>query len=193
MLDRFHAAAPFRAYLDSVRENQDLWRGVYDRARLPAKAGAQARAVRGAWRLLALSEDWCGDAANILPVAARLAESSPDLELRVLSRDENLDLMDAHLTNGQSRSIPVIMLLDVDGRERGWWGPRPASLQKWVMEEGMKMEPGPRYREVRRFYARDKGQSIVEELLALLRQAEQADVGPRMAAEQPTTTAGVEA
>ncbi len=193
MLDRFHAAAPFRAYLDSVRENQDLWRGVYDRARLPAKAGAQARAVRGAWRLLALSEDWCGDAANILPVAARLAESSPDLELRVLSRDENLDLMDAHLTNGRSRSIPVIMLLDVDGRERGWWGPRPASLQKWVMEEGMKMEPGPRYREVRRFYARDKGQSIVEELLALLRKAEQADVGPRMAAEQPTTTAGVEA
>ena len=193
MLDRFHAAAHFRAYLDSVRENQDLWRGVYDRARLPAKAGAQARAVRGAWRLLALSEDWCGDAANILPVAARLAESSPDLELRVLSRDENLDLMDAHLTNGRSRSIPVIMLLDVDGRERGWWGPRPASLQKWVMEEGMKMEPGPRYREVRRFYARDKGQSIVEELLALLRQAEQADVGPRMAAEQPTTTAGVEA
>jgi len=193
MLDRFHAAAPFRAYLDSVRENQDLWRGVYDRARLPAKAGAQARAVRGAWRLLALSEDWCGDAANILPVAARLAESSPDLELRVLSRDENLDLMDAHLTNGRSRSIPVIMLLDVDGREQGWWGPRPASLQKWVMEEGMKMEPGPRYREVRRFYARDKGQSIVEELLALLRKAEQADVGPRMAAEQPTTTAGVEA
>ena len=191
MLDRFHAAAPFRAYLDSVRENQDLWRGVYDRARLPANAGAQARAVRGTWRLLALSEDWCGDAANILPVAARLAESSPGLELRVLPRDDNPDLMDAHLTNGRSRSIPVIMLLDADGCERGWWGPRPASLQKWVMEEGMKMEPGPRYREVRRFYARDKGRSIVEELLALLREAAQVGVDARDAAEQPITTQGV--
>ena len=174
MLDRFRAAAPFRAYLDAVRENRDLWQGVYDRARLPANAGAQARAVRGTWRLLALSEDWCGDAANILPVVARLAEAAPGMELRVLPRDENLDLMDAHLTNGKSRSIPVIIVLDADGRERGWWGPRPAALQKWVVEEGMKMDSGPGYREVRRFYARDKGRSIVEELLTLLRQAEQA-------------------
>ena len=193
MLDRFRAAAPFGAYLDTVRENQELWRGMYDRARLPVNAGAQARAVRGSWRLLALSEDWCGDAANILPVVARLAEAAPGLDLRVLARDENLDLMDAHLTNGRSRSIPVIMLLDADGRERGWWGPRPAALQKWVMEEGMKMEPESRYREVRRFYARDKGRSIVEELLALLRQAEQDGDGDEEAAEKATATEDGEA
>src|SRR5690606_33724710 len=103
-------------------------------------------ALPGRWHLLVLSEDWCGDAANSIPVLARLAELAPNLELRLLSRDENPDLMDAHLTNGTARAIPVVMLLDEDFVERGWWGSRPAELQRWVVEEGLKMEPGPRYR-----------------------------------------------
>ena len=93
------------------------------------------------------------------------------MDLRILARDQNLDIMDAHLTNGTSRSIPVVILLDEDYRERAWWGPRPEKLQQWVMTEGMKMEPGPRYAETRRFYARDKGRTILAELVALVRSA----------------------
>ena len=65
----------------------------------------------------------------------------------------------------------MVILYDEDFRERGWWGPRPSRLQRWVMEEGMKMEPGPRYAETRRFYARDKGKAILAEVLELLRSA----------------------
>ena len=137
----------------------------------PTPSPDEARALPGAWSLLALSEDWCGDAVNILPVVARLAEALPNVELRVLARDENLDIMDAHLTGGRSRSIPVVILYDEDFRERGWWGPRPSRLQKWVMEEGMRMEPGPRYAETRRFYARDRGRAILAEVLDLIRSA----------------------
>ena len=171
MRDRFGSALPFPGYLDTVRKNEALWRGVYERVRLPGGAVDEARRLPGTWRLLALSEDWCGDAVNILPVVARFAEALPNVDLRVLSRDENLDIMDAHLTGGRSRSIPVVILYDGDFRERGWWGPRPGRLQKWVMEEGMKMEPGPRYAETRRFYARDRGKAIVAEVLDLIRSA----------------------
>ena len=55
--------------------------------------------------------------------------------------------------------------------EDPWWGPRPSELQEWVMTDGMKMEPGPRYAQTRRFYARDKGKAIVAEVLNLLRSA----------------------
>jgi hypothetical protein len=48
--------------------------------------------------------------------------------MRIVERDKNLDLIDAHLT-GTSRSIPVIMLLDGDYVERGWWGPRPGPFR----------------------------------------------------------------
>ena len=169
MRDRFGSALTFPCYLDTVRKNEALWRGVYERVRLPGDAVDAARGLPGTWHLLALSEDWCGDAVNILPVVARFAEALPNVDLRVLSRDENLDIMDAHLTGGRSRSIPVVILYDGDFRERGWWGPRPGRLQEWVMEEGMKMDPGTRYAETRRFYARDNGKAIVAEVFDLIR------------------------
>ncbi len=173
--DRFESAPSFPRYLRTVRRNAELWRGVHERVRLPADLVADARTLPGRWNLLALSEDWCGDAANILPVVSRLADALPRVELRVLSRDENLDVMDAHLTNGRSRSIPVVILYDEDFRERDWWGPRPRELQRWVTTEGLKMESGPRYAHTRRFYARDKGRAIVTEIVAMIRAAAGAD------------------
>ena len=169
MRDRFESGLPFPEYIETVHKNRELWHAVYKRVKLPEGVVEEARALPGTWHLLALSEDWCGDAVNILPVISRLADALPRVDLRVLLRDENLDIMDAHLTNGTSRSIPIIVAYDDDFRERGWWGPRPTGLQKWVMEEGMKMEPGPRYARVRRFYARDKGRAILAEILDLMR------------------------
>lgn len=171
MRDRFESALTFPEYLETVRKNEDLWRGVHDRVRLPGDIVEAARSLSGTWHLLALSEDWCGDAVNILPVVSRFVDELPNVDLRVVARDENLDIMDAHLTNGRSRSIPVVILYDEDFVERAWWGPRPSKLQEWVMTEGMKMEPGPRYARTRRFYARDKGRAIVTEILDLLRTA----------------------
>ena len=60
------------------------------------------------------------------------AEAVPNLDLRMIERDQNLDLMDAHLTNGKSRSIPVVILLDDGFCERGWWGPRPTDRSRSI-------------------------------------------------------------
>ena len=174
MRDRFDSALSFADYLGTVNRNAELWHGVNQRVRLPADLLAEARALSGRWHLLALSEDWCGDAVNILPVISHLAEALPNVDLRVLSRDENPDIMDAHLTNGRSRSIPVVILYDEAFRERDWWGPRPRALQEWVMTEGMTMEPGPRYAHTRRVYARDKGRAIVREVVEMIAGAAEA-------------------
>lgn len=155
----------FDAFLPTAEKNAQLWQSVWDRARLPDDLVARAAALPGAWHLLVLSEDWCGDAVNIVPVLARLAEAVPTVDLRMLSRDAHLDIMDAHLTNGKSRSIPVVLLLDEDYVEQGWWGPRPTDLQRWVLEEGLKMDSEERYKIVRRFYARDKGRTTLEEII----------------------------
>lgn len=168
MRERFEGAMDFQEYLDHVQANRTLWRGLYDRARVPDELLAAGAAMEGRWHLLALSEDWCGDAVNALPVVARWAEALPHVEFRVLSRDENPDLMDAHLTGGRSRSIPVVMVLDEDFREVGWWGPRPTELQAWVLGEGKALDSDSRYREVRRWYARDKGCAILQEILRIV-------------------------
>jgi hypothetical protein len=164
--DRFLDAPNFGAYLESVEKNADLWRSVYQRVRLPEDFVQEARAIPGAWHLVALSEDWCGDAVNTLPVVARLAEAA-GWDFRVMSRDENDDLMSEHLTDGRSRSIPIVIVSDEDFTEVGWWGPRPGEIQTWIMEEGLAMASPDRYKVVRRWYAKDRGRATVRELLEI--------------------------
>lgn len=152
-------------YLARVVKNPQLWHGVHDRVKLPEMPDAGT--LLSCSYLLALSEDWCGDAANTLPVVAHMARHY-DIPFQVLERDANLELMDQYLTDGRSRSIPVVIALDCDFNELGWWGPRPSELQTWVMEDGLKMPSDDRYKEVRRWYARDKGESTIREVLAML-------------------------
>jgi hypothetical protein len=169
MYDRaFDGGRTFREYLADVMANPDLWQAVTARVRLSADAIGGVRAVPGRWRVLALAEDWCGDAVNILPVVAHLVDAAPDVELRIVGRDEYPGLMDRHLTNG-SRSIPVFILLDEAGEPRGWWGPRPAALQAWFEAGGRQLPKEERYLELRRWYARDRGASIAREVTDLIR------------------------
>ena len=168
--ERFQAGLDFTAYLSTVAENAELWPAVYRTARVPEEMVARAREIPGRWNLLALTEDWCGDAVNALPIIARLVEEVPTFELRLLGRDANPDLMDGHLT-GTSRSIPVVMVLDEAMVERGWWGPRPAPLQDWFLEEGILLEKDERYRQMRQWYARDRGKTILDEVLRIAEQA----------------------
>ncbi len=170
MQHRFETALPFSTFLDRAEKNAALWRDTYRLARVSDEAVARVAALPGRWHLLVMVEDWCGDAVNTVPLVVRLAERAGNVDVRVVARDENPDLMDTHLTNG-SRSIPVVIALDQDFVEHGWWGPRPSELQRWVMTEGMAVDKDERYRGIRTWYARDRGRSTLEEVVALLEQA----------------------
>lgn len=164
---RFYGGETFAELLARPKANAELWNALYKRALVPDSMVARARSLREAWRLLVISEDWCGDSINTLPVVAKLADAVPSIEMRIIGRDANPDLMDAHLT-GISRSIPVIMVLDSELIERGWWGPRPRPLQEWVLSRGLALPKDERYREVRTWYARDHGATALNELLEIM-------------------------
>jgi len=168
---RYISAPTFEQYLETVDENRDLWRAIHERARVPEDLVAAAARLPGRWHLLALSEDWCGDAVNTLPVVARWADELPHFDLRVLARDENPDLMDAHLTGGRSRSIPIVIVYDENFEEVGWWGPRPDELQAFVLGEGQQFDSEERYKHVRRWYAKDRGRTVLTEMLEKLTEA----------------------
>lgn len=176
--DRYLAAPDFAAMLAAAEKNVDLWAAMWRHARIDDEFLQRVAALPGAWHLLVLSEDWCGDAVNTVPIVAKLAERSPNLDLRVLGRDANPDLMDAHLT-GSSRSIPVVIALDDSFEERGWWGPRPTVLQHWVSGQGQLLEKSARYREARIWYARDHGRTTLEEVVSMLERAARRRGGSR--------------
>jgi hypothetical protein len=170
VIERYQKASTFEEFAEGAEANQELWRAVRARASVPAEIVRRVEALPGSWHLLVLTEDWCGDAVNTVPLVAALADAARNLDARLLERDENLDLMDTHLTNG-SRSIPVVIVLNGRYEEVGWWGPRPRDLQAWVMTEGKRLPTEDRYREVRKWYARDRGLTTLEELVSLLEAA----------------------
>ena len=170
--ERFDGAATFTGFLQAAEANADLWRAVYERARVPEDLVARARSLAGPWYMLVILEDWCGDAVNTTPYLARLAEQVPALELRVVERDRNPDLMDAHLAETGARAIPVVMILDAHLQEVGWWGSRPGELAAWVRSPAAQgMSKDDRYRELRRWYARDRGRTTLEEVLQIMESA----------------------
>jgi hypothetical protein len=165
--ERFAAGSTFEQLLQRSKDNSELWNAIYRRAALDEDAVRRVNALEHRFHLLALNEDWCGDSVNILPFVARLADASDHLELRILGRDANRDLMDAHLT-GESRSIPIVIVYDGAFREKGWWGPRPGPLQRWVLNEGLALPKPDRYPLIRAWYARDKGKTIISEILSII-------------------------
>lgn len=119
---------------------------------------------------LVLTESWCGDAAASLPIIHKIAETSPNITLKAVLRDESIDLMDMFLTNG-ARSIPKLIVLDEANNEIiGEWGPRPSIATQMVEE--CKREHGKLTDEFKQelqvWYNKNKGQNILEDVLELL-------------------------
>jgi hypothetical protein len=166
---RVDAAAGLDEWLASVKKNAELWQAVYRTAQVESSSVDRFLSSVGSLRLVALSEDWCTDAVSTLPMVGRLAEAA-SVDFRLLGRDANPDLMDAHLTCG-TRSIPVVMVVDVEGSVWAWWGPRPASLQRWMRTEGLYLPKDDRTRRKRAWYARDRGRSTVREVIEAVERA----------------------
>jgi len=84
---------------------------------------------------IVITEGWCGDAAQIVPVFNALAKLNDKIKLKLVLRDDNLELMDQYLTNGKSRSIPKLIVTDSDTLQEIFnWGARPKALQDKVDE-----------------------------------------------------------
>lgn len=119
---------------------------------------------------LVLTEAWCGDAAQNIPFINRLAELNEHIELRLLYRDENPELMDAFLTNG-GRSIPkLIALSSKDHSLLGSWGPRPEDAQQRMNElnQSQHLKKEDIITEIQLWYARNKNQSLEAEFYKLM-------------------------
>lgn len=120
---------------------------------------------------LVISEGWCGDAAQILPILDKMAHASnKKIDLRIVFRDENDELMNQYLTNG-GRAIPkVIVICKEAGIVRTDWGPRPKGATELMIKH--KREVGAIDEKIKTdlqlWYLADKGVSVQEELMEIM-------------------------
>lgn len=118
---------------------------------------------------LVLLESWCSDGAQAIPVFNKVAKSTPNIELKIIMRDENPKLMDCFLTNG-TRSIPKLLVSNEEGDLLHIWGPRPEVAAKMVeayKEQNGKVDEKFK-KELQIWYNKDGGKTIVDELIRMV-------------------------
>lgn len=155
--------------LEYARLNQRRMRKWHKIARLSSQVEQVMSELTTPMSWLILSEGWCGDAAQCLPFIDKLAQLSPLVEVKLILRDEHLELMDQYLTDG-GRGIPKLIALDQDLKEIGTWGPRPKPMQQLMLEN--KKTQAKTYdelsEEMHLWYAKDKGQTLQQEFVELI-------------------------
>ena len=106
---------------------------------------------------LVITEGWCGDASQIVPFLDTLAKQSPNIDLRLVLRDENLDIMDNYLTNG-GRAIPILVSINKETMTENWhWGPRASVLQNQINQWKVDgLEKDALIENTHAWYAKDK-------------------------------------
>jgi thiol-disulfide isomerase/thioredoxin len=119
---------------------------------------------------LVITESWCGDAAHIMPVINKVAELNGNIDYKIVLRDDNDDLMNEFLTNG-GKAVPKLIMINNETNEViSTFGPRPTVATEMV--KAYKAEHGkitPEFKEdLQRWYNKDKGQSLIEDLVSLL-------------------------
>lgn len=163
------------AMVNYTQMNQQRMKRLDKQVTLNDELKEAAEALEGNYIWLVLTEAWCGDAAQNVPVLAKVADAAEDnITLKLVLRDEYPELMERHLTNG-GKGIPKLVVLDADTFEPlTEWGPRPKPAQQMVMDH--KENPLLPYKEfveqVHKWYADDRTQTTQQELLALLKESE---------------------
>ena len=118
---------------------------------------------------LVISEGWCGDAAQILPIIKLMTEVSENIDLKLVFRDENDALMNQFLTNG-SKSIPKLLLLDEAFNLINHWGPRPEGAKNLIIEYKAKHGIVDEAAKIalQKWYLDDKGISTMKEIVWMI-------------------------
>jgi len=156
-----------KKYEGLLGEQLELHRLHYRRAQIGDGETAVFQALKSR-RALVITEPWCGDSLAVLPVVLKLFDRVGSDGVRIVLRDRNPELIDRYLTRG-GRAVPMVILLDETYGELFHWGPRPAAAQAIFdahrddLNAG-RIDKSEIVKQIRNFYGRDRGRSIVEEL-----------------------------
>lgn len=136
--DRFTQGKTWKQYIESGIRNREIFEANYAGLKVSAEQEQRLKALRakGLDHVVVIGEDWCPDVYRGTGVAQRIAEAA-GIEMRFFERDQNKDMIQPYLKDGQFESIPVFVFYDKDHRELGHFIERPklANEQMHVTRE----------------------------------------------------------
>ena len=150
--------------------NNQRMKRLDKQTRLSQEAVSAAEKINKDFTWLVLTESWCGDAAQTLPVMNKFSEANKNIDLKVVLRDENDELMNRFLTDG-NKSIPKLIVIDNESKKVvSSWGPRTEIATRMIKdykEKHGKVDDTIK-KDLQVFYNKDKGKQIEKEMVSLL-------------------------
>ncbi len=155
--------------IDFTKLNWSRTKRLDKTATLSASAIATFSNVETPQTWLVITETWCGDAAQSIPFLNKMASLNENIQLKLLLRDVNEDLMNSFLTNG-SQSIPILIILDSNNELITTWGPRSFKATQLVINyKNLHGQLDADFKKDLQFwYNNDKGVAIIEDLVSLM-------------------------
>ncbi len=158
-------------YVHYSKLNEHRMKRLNKTVKLNPELIAKVESIKENQLWIVITEAWCGDAAQNLPIISKMADLNENISLRLILRDDNPEIMNLYLTNG-GKSIPKLIAIDDSMQEVFNWGPRPAPMQEMVIKYHDTPEPKPDYSEfvldVQKWYNADKTQTFQKELESIL-------------------------
>ena len=137
---------------------------------VPEDVSSKLKALEKEYIWMVIAEGWCGDAAQILPILNKMALESDKIDLKIVLRDLNDDLMNQFLTNG-ARAIPKLLIIDKElGKVCNHWGPRPKGASDLIKnyKEEFSIVDEEAKRQLQLWYLHDKGLSVQNEVVEMM-------------------------
>ena len=135
--ERFAQGLTYDDWLAAIDRNHERFHENYAGVELTEDDASAFRELAqrrgGPARCLALAEPWCPDVFRGLPVMAKIARAA-GIELRILFRDLNKDIMAEFLNRGEYESIPTFVFYTSDHRYICHWIERPALANEQMGE-----------------------------------------------------------
>lgn len=158
------------ARVNYTRLNNQRMKRLDKLTRLSEEAISAAEKIDRDFTWLVLTESWCGDAAQTLPVINKFSEVNKNIDLKVVLRDENDELMNQFLTDG-NKAIPKLIVIENESQEViSSWGPRTEKATRMIQEYKKKHGKVDDIikTDLQVFYNKDKGKQIEKEMISLL-------------------------
>ncbi len=171
--ETYKRAMSYEDYVNSLGDYLSLHRLHYKKFTINPEFISKIQEYRPT-RILVITEPWCGDSLAMLPVIRKIVETNHHWKIKILRRDANPDIIDHFLTNG-AKAIPVFIFLDDRGEMLFKWGPRPKATaeifenHRELIRQGQ-IEKQEVIKKIRTYYAKDKGQSSLLELIEVFNQ-----------------------
>jgi hypothetical protein len=167
----FESGTTFADFVAAATARREGWLRLQREAAIDPALLTRARAVPGQWQLLVVAVDACGDSMNSVPYAARLADSVPSLTLRIVAPAAGRAVQEGHRSPDGRAATPTFVLLDARGADVGCLVELPAPLRQWTDSARKVVTSDSVYAYRRAFYDRDRGASLVTELVEVLEAA----------------------